>query len=439
VFVSSAAALAWQAAPWPPSQTPDAWAYIAWGQGLARGEGPVYDHALTTPKPLGFVMGLAVSPIRADRAMQVLVIGFLALLAAALFQAAYRRAGTVGAIAALGALGLSAVIGVSARNALVDGVATGLIMLALVTRGRTRLGSLLVLGLARPEAWPLAGIAAFTDTAGSLRRRALAGIAATVAAPLVWVLVDFAFTGDLLASTHRARAINDLTQGGVTPSVASLPGSIASGVADEVGLAVALIGIAGLVVLTALEIRKRDVDPLPIAVIVIWVLGIVAETHNLPFKSRFMFPIAPALWLGFAVAAGAILLWKRPGGPIVAAIATSAAFIAGTTTMPTPLSKGATELAAMPTIGRALTCGPMRVSGHAIHSLIGHYPRAVVPVLAAETHRSLNRFVLSTHGGDPQSELILDTRKPPPGWTSHPLAFGTLALSPGCRAAIGPL
>src|SRR6516165_8159249 len=63
VFVACAAILFWRALSWAPSERGDAWEYTAWGQALSRGERPVYGHAMTTPKPLGFAVGLLVSPM----------------------------------------------------------------------------------------------------------------------------------------------------------------------------------------------------------------------------------------------------------------------------------------------------------------------------------------------------------------------------------------
>ena len=229
VFAASAAVMIWLVASWGPSQSSDAWAYTAWGQALARGQQPLYDQALTTPKPLGLAIGALVSPLQPQRGFQIAVVVSLAGLAAALFWAAFRVAGTVGAVVALGALGLSNVVSDALHSALIDGVAVALVMLALATRGRVRLGCLFLAGVARPEAWILCGIAAYAEAAGSRSRRLVVGAVATAAAPAVWVAVDFALSGDPLASLHRAHAIGDVTRGGQTASIASLPRSIALG------------------------------------------------------------------------------------------------------------------------------------------------------------------------------------------------------------------
>ena len=206
MFVVSLGALVWRVLSWPPTQSPDAWAYVAWGQALAAGQRPAFAQSLTTPKPLGTLLGAAVSPLPPQRAFQAAVIVSLAALAAALFWVAYRLAGTIGATVALAALGFSAALATSLRSALVDGIAAALVMLALATRGRTRLVCLIVVGLGRPEAWPLAGVAAYADAGGSVRRRLVHAALATAAAPLIWVLTDLVLTGDPLATLHRTNA-----------------------------------------------------------------------------------------------------------------------------------------------------------------------------------------------------------------------------------------
>jgi hypothetical protein len=432
MFVTSAAVLTWRASTWTPSQTPDAWAYISWGQALAHGRAPLYDRTLTTPKPLGFVLGIAVSPLEPQRAFQIGVIGFLALLAAALFWLGFREGGVVGAVVAVAVLGASTILAQSLQGALVDGVVTGLVVTALVTRGRTRVATLFVVGLARPEAWVLTGIAAYAECPGDRRRRALVGVAATGAAPFVWVLVDFAFTGDLFASAHRASAILDITHGGHTSSLASLPGPIARAILTEVGVAVTVVGGLGLIAMTVRSARRHELDPLPLALVVIWSLGILAEARNLPFKARFLFPVAPSFWLGLAFLAGLLTRRWRPGGSIAAFVLASIAFAVGVHGMPAPSDREALVLRAVPTVERALECGRVDVTGHARKGGAGHYPPAIAPVFAASARRSLRDFVYGVGPPPGRAVVILGDGRPPHGWVARRFVFGTVAHAPGC-------
>src|SRR6478609_1409857 len=77
VWVAATVAMTWRVLSWTPRQSPDAWAYLAWGQALLRGERPLYNHALTTPKPLGLLLGMIAEPLPPDRGFQLVVIVLL--------------------------------------------------------------------------------------------------------------------------------------------------------------------------------------------------------------------------------------------------------------------------------------------------------------------------------------------------------------------------
>jgi hypothetical protein len=435
VFVASMGALVWRVLSWPPSQSPDAWAYVAWGQALAAGERPAFAQSLTTPKPLGTVLGALVSPLPPQRAFQAAVIVSLAALAAALFWVAYRLAGTIGATVALAALGFSAGIATSLRSALVDGIAAALVMLALATRGRTRLVCLIVVGLGRPEAWPLAGVAAYADGGGSVRRRLVHAALATAAAPLIWILTDVVLTGDPLATIHRTNAVVSVTRGGHTSSLASLPRLIVSGLGTEIGVVVAILGGLGLAAMAVRGARDRSFDPLPLAILVVWTLGIFAETKNVAFQARFVFPMAAPLLVGFAFVIGALLRGRLRGPGILAVVCASGAFAVGLHAIPQRPSHYADLLAAIPSIDRVLHCGRLRVVGYAPSAIAGHNPGAVTPILAALTHTNLNRFVLGRGGGPVAGVMILGHGKPPAGWVRHRFVFGSVGVSGACAAA----
>jgi hypothetical protein len=428
----------WRVSAWPPSQSPDAWAYIAWGQGLARGERPLYDHALTTPKPLGFLVGFVVSPVTPQHAFLAAVLVSLAAGAAALFWAAFRVGGTAGAVVAVGALGVSSVVGASLLDALIDGIAAALIMVAIAARGRPRLIALLLVGLGRPEAWILSGVAGYAESTGSVRRRLAVGGTWAAAAPAVWVAIDLAFTGDPLASTHRGREIIDITRAGHTAALASLPRLTADGVVASVGLAAGLLGTVGLAVMAVRGLRSRAFDPLPAAVIIGWCLGIAAETGSVPFKGRFLYPMAGALLLGLAYLAGMAVPRRLWGSALLAAVAASAVFAVGTGTMRTPSSRLPDLLRAMPTIERALECGHLRVTGRTV-GIPGHRPASVTPVLAALTRRGLRWFEIGPGSRPTPAWFILGTGPPPAGWASRRFPFGTVAVDQACESRLGRL
>jgi hypothetical protein len=75
VFGARLAGMVWLVAGWRPSQSSDAWSYGAWGQQLVRFDAPLYDRALTTPKPLAIALAALASPLPPQRAFQgVLVV-----------------------------------------------------------------------------------------------------------------------------------------------------------------------------------------------------------------------------------------------------------------------------------------------------------------------------------------------------------------------------
>jgi hypothetical protein len=431
VFAATGGWLWWRVSAWPPSQSADAWAYVAWGQGLARGERPLYDHALTAPKPLGLLLGALVSPLPPQRAFQAAVIAMLAVGAAALFWAAFRAGGTIGAVAAVGVLGTSLVVGGSLGDALIDAIAAALVMLAIATRGRVRLAVLFVLGLGRPEAWILSAVAAYADSEGSMRRRLAASAAWALAAPALWVAIDYGFTGDPLASMHRNGAVIDVTRGGRTASLGSLPSLTFHAVLLSIGPVAAALGSAGLVAAAVCGIRRRRWDPLPVAVLAGWTAGIVAETGSVPFKARFLFPVGAALLFGIACLAGVVVPRRLWGNALLAGIAASAVFALGTAAVRTPSSRLLLLERAVPPIRQALTCGPVRITGRAT-GIPGHRPGTVTPILAALTRHRLDAFLVGPGSRPVSARFILGRERPPAGWSRRGFAFGTVAVSPAC-------
>ncbi len=281
VLVSATVAMTWRVLSSKPSQSPDAWAYLAWGQALLRGERPLYDHALTTPKPLGILLGMLVEPLPPERGFQLAVIALLGVMAAALYWVAFKQAGTGGAVVALACLGLSAVIGGSLKFGLIDGAVAGLVMLAIATRGRRRLACLILAGLARPEAWLLAGVAGYSQATGGIHRRLAFGLFSAAIAPLIWLTADLAFAGDPLASSDRADAVVSIMKG-TRPALSSMPRLIEIAAARDIGGFTAAAGLAGVVLLAIRNHRRGSVDPLVTAVLVGWPAVVLVETRDVP-------------------------------------------------------------------------------------------------------------------------------------------------------------
>lgn len=438
VLVSATVAMTWRVLSSKPSQSPDAWAYLAWGQALLRGERPLYDHALTTPKPLGMLLGVLVEPLPPDRGFQLAVIALLGVMAAALYWVAFQQAGTVGAVVALACLGLSAVIGSSLKFGLIDGAAAGLVMLAIATRGRRRLACLILAGLARPEAWLLAGVAAYSQATGGFHRRLAFGLFSAAIAPLIWLTADLAFAGDPLASSDRADAIVSIMNN-TRPALSSMPRHIAIATARDIGGFTAAAGLAGVILLAIRNHRRGSVDPLVTAVLVGWPAAVLVETRDVPFQSRYLFPMMMPLLVGCAVICGAVLRGRRLGGAWLAAGCASIAF-ALAVVVSTPPSSGAARpmTAELTAISGALRCGALEVYAHSFGSQTGARQATVlIPQLAALTRHSLHDFVIGPSPRHLSGLLWLGRRHVPhrPHWIVRHIPLGTLAVTPACAAA----
>lgn len=449
VWIAATVAMTLRVLSWKPSQTPDAWAYLAWGQALLRAERPLYNHALTTPKPLGMLLGMIAGPLPPERGFQLVVIVLLGAMAAALYWVAFNTAGTVGAAVALACLGTSAVIGQSLQKSLIDGAAAALVMLAIATSGRRRLLCLILAGLARPEAWLLTGVAAYSQASGSPRRRLALGLLGAALAPLIWSTADLLLAGNAFASSDRANTIVK-TMRLSPPALSTSPGQIASATATDIGAAAAAAGLAGILLLVIRGHRKSGVvDPLVVAVLIGWPAAALVEMRFVPFEARYLFAAMAPLLVGCAVVGGVILRKPRLGGAWFASVCASIAFAlalslgSGGPAVPRQTTNG------LPVIERALGCGHLEVYGRAVGDQTGTRQAArLVPALAALSHHSLHDFVIGPTPGHLSALLWIGGRRPPrPGWvvTQIPpgalggltrLLFpsGSLAVTPACAA-----
>src|SRR5262249_14951608 len=141
----------------------------------------------TTPKPLAALLGLAVSPLPTARAWAAVVVLATAILAAATFAYGRRVGGPLGAVVAVAGLAVIPALPPAMYGGEIDLVSAALLVLAVVSGPRARVALMILLGLVRPLAWPLAGVAAFLAARGSIHRRAALGVAGAAAAPLIWL------------------------------------------------------------------------------------------------------------------------------------------------------------------------------------------------------------------------------------------------------------
>jgi hypothetical protein len=360
---------------------------------------------------------------------------FLAMLAAALFWGAFRESGAVGAVVALGALGLSTLAADSVRFGLIDCVVAALVMIALVARGRMRVACLFAAGLARPEAWLLCGVAGYTEATGNRGRRIVAGALAAGVAPLVWLLVDLCVSGDPLASYHRAHRIVPILERRFHPvALSQIPTAIWSAVGHDVGMLIVVVGATGIFLHARSGVAGRSFDPLPISVLVVWALMIAIETRAVPFESRYLYGATMPLLLGVAAALRRGLPARVRGGKALATLGAVTVFALTTEAMPTTTSASYRALAAaVPAIDRALACDPVAITG-SIRNTFAHRPAAFAPVLAALTHHGLNQFKVESTGRDLAAVVVLGSENPdrPTAWVRQDFGFLTVAVAPGC-------
>jgi hypothetical protein len=438
VALAAGAASLWRLLSWPSAATVDAWAYAAWGQALARAERPLFELGATTPKPLAAVLGTLVAPLPPERAFPVVVALAAAVLAAALFAAAFREGGAVAACVAVVALGFGVRLPAHVAFGLVDVVVAALVMAGVALRGPWRIGAFVLAGLLRPEAWVLAAIAGFTETAGSLARRAGVAVAAGAAGPVLWLLSDLVLTGDPLASLHwhfdRLGA-----RGGEGLAWVDVPGELWTRLGSAGGTVVVIGGLLGLGVHYVRARRGGNVDWMPLAVILVWPLLIALQAgYGTNMRTRYLLPVAAVLALGCGLLVAALLTSKRPwatwGAVAVAAgalvvVALSADIPEG---MQESIARNEAVAATRPTLESVQDCGRVGVTRSSAF-------RGLIPQLAASSRRSLKEYGIYRRDGEFAAVLHFAPRfssaEPPlPPWPRQASPLGPLAVAPGCDA-----
>ncbi len=295
--------------------TKDSLFALIWGEQLAGLGLPDFDGTyIPTPHPLANLVGALVSPLGIDGAelgLHIVMLAAFVLMGVAAFRLG--RALFVPAVGALFAVLLLTrpEIVKLALSASIDVPFLALILLAAALeaerprRGAAVLVTLALAGLLRPEAWimSVAYAAYLLPAAGG---RARAGIVALgVAAPVAWLLVDLALTGDPLFSFNQTGGVADVIQ--PDTSLADSLELAPRFIEDLLGPAVFWGGVAGsLVTLFAASERM----PLPAALVTLSLVPFLAYgAARLTLYPRFLLPTAAmlALFCATAVAGWAVL------------------------------------------------------------------------------------------------------------------------------------
>lgn len=268
---------------------------LSWGDDLTSGRLPDLgaSPAAPTPHPLANLLGAILAPLgdtAAPIAFELLVVASFAALG--LVCGAIGRklfAFPVGAFFAVLVLTEPVLV----HQALISSTDVAFVALALGAlllvaedprRGFAPLGLLVAAGLLRPEGWgfALAYGAYLVLVAKPPRRLALAGLA--VLAPVIWMLVDLAMTGNPLFSLEGTQELAARLERprGLESAVADLPDMIEA----VVGQPTFALGFVGWAV-ALLAFFERAL--LPSLVVLLGIGGwLVLGVANLPLLSRYM-------------------------------------------------------------------------------------------------------------------------------------------------------
>jgi hypothetical protein len=426
---------------WPASFAQDTWVCTLSGQALAAGRRPPVALTMTTPKPLATLLATLVSPLPPDRAMAAVTVLFAALLVAATFAYGNRHGGALGACAAVAALVLLPAFPIAFHAEQTDVLSAALLVTAIVSGPRRRVALLVLLGLLRPQAWLLAGIAGYLGWPQRTSRRIVAGICCTLVPAALWLLSDALVYGDPLASYRANERINaHVPPHSLVPTLHYL----ASAIRDDGGVWIPVLGMVGFGVAA---VRTRRLDPLVAAALTVLPAAFVATWLRMPYNIRYTFPVAVLFPLGCAHLAGLVPIprlpaWSSAAAPLaaLAILAGGAATMAQTSSSAIEARATAAAWGAAPAVDRALACGPVAVVGRP-------FSWTISLKLAVDTRHALTEFRFASRmppwkarsgtaavlvGRRAGRRLPESLRRA--GWHREAVALGTLWRSPGCGA-----
>jgi hypothetical protein len=440
VFAAAGAISTVRMLTWPPSLRQDQFVYTLTGQTLAGLHRPILQVTLTstTPKPLASLLGLAVSPLPTARAWAAVVVLATATLAAAAFAYGRRVGGPLGAVVAVGGLALIPTLPPAMYGGEIDLVSAALLVLAVVSGPRGRVALMILLGLVRPLAWPLAGVAAFLAARGSIRRRAALGVAGTAAPALIWLANDAILYGSALTSYHANNRINHHVQ--PEPFLGAAE-RVLRGVWIGTGPVLFVIGLLGLAV--AIWRRPWKQDPFPTCVVLGYAAALLVTWMRMRFNDRYALPLV-AMWPLFAAHLASVVPIPRQlrAAPLAAAVCAAVVFGAAVAHMSQRPGAGNTTLIepaldSAPAVSRVLPCGPVGVD-------VGlGQQQLVLQMLAFQTRHLLSDFRRYNSGLREARTQVVGPQAPDrrrhvrelrrKGWRSRPIPLGELWISPGCR------
>jgi hypothetical protein len=425
----------------------DSYYSLLWGREVLHLQAPFFEgFRVPTEHPLAIAVGALFSLLGqvGDRVWVGMTLGTYLWLVWGIYRLG-RLAFTplVGAIAALLLLTRFDFAFLAARGYIDVPYMALVVWAAVLEASRPRRGwpVFLVLGLAgllRPEAWILSGLYFLWMSRGATWGERARYAAMTAAAPLIWVAVDGAVTGDPLYSLHyTSSSAEDL---GRQRTLSEIPSALPQFFSELVKFPVLLAALLGIVV-AVLAAPRRAVMPLVLLLSGIGTFVLIGIA-GLSVIERYLIVAALALLVFAAVGVGGFTM-LRPGRLRTVWMCVSALLLLGGATFqavrfdPTKLTNelqfrgdAHTSLKAVlhePAVTRALRCGPLTAPNHKLvpdarwildypHNRVlaradpdGPHPKRGVALYVT------SRFAIFRHAFtnpvDPTSVQV-----PPPGW-----------------------
>jgi hypothetical protein len=301
---------------------------LVWGRELLHLEAPTYAGG-PTPHPLTNLLGVLAAALQPASETVLLVTGYAAVgaLIVGTFVIGERLFGAAAGVVAAALVASRDTVLFYGALAYVDVIFAALVVWAIALEaGRPKLGApvlvlLAVAGLARPEAWLLAG-AYWLYARPADRGQALRWAALVAAAPVLWALADTAITGDPLFSFRSTR---DATADTGRPT--GLSGLLTEGpriVARVARPDVCLVALLGL----AVAHRAGKLKLLGGAIVTTGVATAIPVLVGTPLNDRYL--ITTVALLCVAAAAPLWLLTRSPTRPWrLAAAAAALLLLAG--------------------------------------------------------------------------------------------------------------
>ena len=287
---------------------------LLWGRDIANWTVPDFSVAgASTPHPLTILFGTAVAPLGVDSSLEAAKVFAWLSLAGVLAGVYLLGAAAFGSVAGLVAAALTALNPTLVSFGLVGTADAPFGALVLVAGSlevrRPRCGlpvmALLALaGLLRPEAWLIAGAYWLFLARGLESRPRMQLLAVALSAPLAWMAMDLAVTGNPLFSLLETR---DATTALARPTGASetLP-QLASGLDSLLSRGEIVAGVAGLGLAAYVRWRGAIV---PAALVVLSLAGYIAVgLAGLPLIIRYLLLPATVLMCFVALA---LIGWTR--------------------------------------------------------------------------------------------------------------------------------